>query len=198
MTNENNKGNSIMIAPFAKPEGTTQAQKNWNAMMRIDHPYKGRPKKEAIREIYNIGKKMAKKTGIMGRLKYTMKKAKKEYYDRVANEVYYVNDIYQVIMNEEENSIWLSIKNHDRTTDIPWQHKQWIKNDLCGEEAEAVELFPAQSRIWNTANQYHLFVMKDNVRIPIGFDFGGPVELKENASEFGAKQTYQSIKPSNG
>ena len=32
-----------MIAPFAKPEGTTQAQKNWNAMMRIDHPYKGRP-----------------------------------------------------------------------------------------------------------------------------------------------------------
>ena len=67
------------------------------------------------------------------------------------------------------------------------------------EEAEAVELFPAQSRIWNTANQYHLFVMKDNVRIPIGFDFGGPVELKENGpNEFGAKQTYQSTKPNNG
>ena len=163
----------------------------WNSMKRVDHPFKTKPKKEAIREIYKIGKVMAKKTGIMGRIKYTMRKAKKEYYDRIENEVYFVNDTYQVIMTEEENSIWLSIKNHDRTTEIPWQHKQWIKNDLCGEESEGVELFPAQSRMWNTANQYHIFVMKDQERIPIGFDFGGPVELKENGEdEFGANQTY--------
>ena len=192
-----------MIAPFAKPNGTMgsseyQAEKNWQSMSRIQHPYKGRPKKEVIREIHKIGKKMAKKTGIMGRIKYSMRKAKKEYYDRMKTEVFFVNDIYQVIMTEDENSIWLSIKNHDRTTDIPWQHKQWIKNDLCGEEAEGIELFPAQSRIWNTANQYHLFIMKDNERIPIGFDFGGPVELKESGqNEFGANQTYQSTKPVN-
>jgi len=168
-----------------KPTGS------WNPMERIDHPFKGRPKKEVIREIHKLGKVMARKTGIMGRIKYTMKKAKSEYYDRIKTEIYYANDKYQAIMTEQENAIWLSIKNHDRTTDIPWQHKQWIKNDLCGEEAEGVELFPAQSRMWNTANQYHLFVMKDKERIPVGFDFGGPAELKESGeNEFGAKQTY--------
>ena len=173
-----------------KPTGS------WSPMLRIDHPYKGRPKKEVIREIHKLGKAMASKTGIMGRIKYTMRKAKNEYYDRIKTEIYYVNDIYQVIMTEDphgsENSIWLSIKNHDRTTDIPWQDKQFIKNDICGEESEGVELFPAQSRMWNTANQYHLFVMKDKVRIPVGFDFGGPVELKESGeNELGFNQTYK-------
>ena len=168
-----------------KPTGS------WNSMERVDHPYKGRPKKQAIREIYNIGKVMARKTGIMGRIKYTMRKAKAEYYDRIKTEVYYVNDKYTAIMTEQENTIWLSIKNHDRTTDIPWQHKQWIKNDICGEEAEGVELFPAQSRMWNTANQYHIFVMKDKERVPVGFDFGGAVEMKESGeNELGFNQTY--------
>mgnify|MGYP001288645923 CR=1 FL=1 len=58
--------------------------------------------------------------------------------------------------------VHLSIKNYERTTDIPWLHKQWIKNDIMGDEYEAVELFPAESRLVNTANQYHLWCFKLN------------------------------------
>jgi hypothetical protein len=37
-----------------------------------------------------------------------------------------------------------------------WRHLQQIKNDICGEESEALELYPAMSRIVDTVNQGRL------------------------------------------
>jgi hypothetical protein len=66
----------------------------------------------------------------------------------------------------------LSLKRRDRE---PIDHDRWrilqqIKNTLVGEENEAVEMYPAESRLVDTANQYHLWVFADpNERWPFGF-----------------------------
>lgn len=52
----------------------------------------------------------------------------------------------------------LSIRRNDRKPLRDWRDLQRIKNDLCGPEAEGVELFPAESRLLDASNQYHLWV----------------------------------------
>ena len=50
-----------------------------------------------------------------------------------------------------------------------WRHRQLIKNQLLGEECEAVEIYPAESRLNDTSNKYHLWGFTDpNIRLPFG------------------------------
>jgi hypothetical protein len=54
-----------------------------------------------------------------------------------------------------------------------WRDFQDIKNQLAGPECEAIELYPAESRLIDTANKYHLWVILDpSVRFPFGWDEG--------------------------
>lgn len=80
----------------------------------------------------------------------------------------YVNDRYEVIRSEMDDVIHLSIKRWDRGHVIDWRHKQAIKNEVCGPEAEAVELYPAESRLVDNANQFHLWVLRSG-RFPFGY-----------------------------
>jgi hypothetical protein len=66
---------------------------------------------------------------------------------------------------------YLSIRRNDRGADIPWADKQAIKDALCGEEREALEIYPARSRLVDAANQYHLFVMPEGGQVPFGFGY---------------------------
>jgi hypothetical protein len=53
------------------------------------------------------------------------------------------------------------------------RHFQRIKNEVVGPECEAVELYPAESRLVDTATQFHLWVISDpNYRWPIGYNEG--------------------------
>lgn len=81
----------------------------------------------------------------------------------------YSNDTYHCIVREYEDCTHLSIKRLDRLPVHNWRHLQQIKNDICGEEREGVELYPAMSRIVDAANQYHLWVY----RVPLGVGFQG-------------------------
>jgi len=65
--------------------------------------------------------------------------------------------------------VWLSIVRRDRSACHDWRDLQRIKNELCGEEREAVELHPAESRLVDTNNQYHLFVLPEGVVVPLGY-----------------------------
>ena len=65
--------------------------------------------------------------------------------------------------------IHLSIKDHDRSARHDWRDLQRIKNELVGPECEAIEIYPAESRLVDTANQYHLYVFQD-WKPPQGFD----------------------------
>jgi hypothetical protein len=89
------------------------------------------------------------------------------------NEVY-MNDVYMVHVETVESEwgklIWLSIKRLDKESIHDWRDLQEIKNQLVGPENEGVELYPAESRRVDTANQYHLFVLADSeVRFPFGY-----------------------------
>jgi len=102
--------------------------------------------------------------------------------DKLLSDEVHVNDEYQV--NIDKNAphgfsgvrVWhLSIKRRDKAPVHDWRDLQAIKNALCGPEAEAVELYPAESRLVDSANQYHLHVFmpadgeQPMPRVPLGW-----------------------------
>jgi hypothetical protein len=101
------------------------------------------------------------------------------------------NDRYTVIVERAEEG-WptqLSIRRNDRAAEpFPWRHLQRIKNELAGEDAEAIELFPAESRLLDTANQRWLWCFPPGYTVPIGFAGERNVSGPEEASHVGAVQ----------
>ncbi len=84
------------------------------------------------------------------------------------------NDEYEVIVRYltergRAGAIHLSIKRYDREPARDWRHLQSIKNEVCGWEREGIELFPAESRLVDQANQTHLWVMGAGDTLEIGF-----------------------------
>lgn len=82
------------------------------------------------------------------------------------------NNRYQVIVREHADGplgayVHLTIRNRDGSPRHDWRDFQRIKNELVGAEMEAVELYPAESRLVDTANHYHLWVFR-NYRFPFG------------------------------
>lgn len=99
------------------------------------------------------------------------------------------NDQYVVIRKVEDNGFtWLSIRREDRKPIRDWRHFQRIKNELCGPEREGVELFPAESRLVDGANQYHLWVWPEGQHVPLGWEVDRMVTGSEEAAAIGAVQ----------
>ena len=42
-------------------------------------------------------------------------------------------------------------------------------NELVGEDREAIEIYPNEDRLVDTANQYHLFVFPKDYKLPFGW-----------------------------
>lgn len=104
------------------------------------------------------------------------------------------NDTYQVVtrvletVDDSPNLVHLSIKRIDKEAIHDWRELQEIKNQLVGAECEGVELYPAESRRVDTANQYHLWVW-DSKDFRIGFGFQERLVTGEDvADNVGAKQ----------
>lgn len=82
----------------------------------------------------------------------------------------WLNSRYQVRQNEFPNGItYLSIKRVKKEHIHDWREILRIKNELCGPDREAVELYPGMFRVVDTSNQYHLFVMPLGTGINLGF-----------------------------
>ena len=120
-------------------------------------------------------------------------------FERISKDIIYINDEYQVNINKDvmawggEAKVWhLSIKRKDKEPIHDWRDLQAIKNMLCGEEYEGIELYPAQSRVMDTANQFHIWVIMEVngvegiPTIPIGWTNGSVQD--ENESINGSKQ----------
>lgn len=85
----------------------------------------------------------------------------------------FVSSTHQVSVREQGSGlIHLSIKRLDKEPMGDWRIKQLIKNIICGDEAEAVEIFPPESELVDGANQYHLWVLPEGERVPFGFKGG--------------------------
>jgi hypothetical protein len=88
-----------------------------------------------------------------------------------AESEYWINDLYQVQVRRYADLTHINIRRRDGGPILrDWRHFQQIKNELVGTEAEAVELYPAESRKWDEANKYHLWCLTDGSRFPFDFD----------------------------
>lgn len=107
--------------------------------------------------------------------------------------IYFVSRDYQVAVFLDQGQegwpdMWhLSLKRRDREPidSDRWRTFQKIKNTIVGPTHEAVELYPSEKRLVDTANQYHLWVLTDP---DIVFPFGFMERLVAEDSTYGAKQ----------
>jgi hypothetical protein len=84
---------------------------------------------------------------------------------------YFINEIYRVETQPVgTGGLRITIQRLDGEMIRDWRHFQTIKNELAGEEREAVELYPAESRKVDTSNRWHLWVLPPGAK----FDFGWP------------------------
>lgn len=105
----------------------------------------------------------------------------------------WANDLYDagvVVYPDDEalpehmrGAIYITLKRHDRHAVHDWRHLQQIKNEIAGPEREAVELYPAESRLVDEANQYHLFVLPPGKAVPYG-SWQRVVSTDESLKEF--------------
>lgn len=107
------------------------------------------------------------------------------------DELVFTNARYQVSIRQVAPAkpfgriLWLSIKLRSRAPMRRWRDLQRIKNELVGPSFEAVEIFPAEERLVDTSNQYHLWVFIDGYRLPFGYaerlvvgiSWGGAVQV---------------------
>jgi hypothetical protein len=100
----------------------------------------------------------------------------------------FLNNIYRVLVRREPPIVHLTITRLDGQPCKNWRHFQLIKNEIVGPEFEAVELFPAESRLVDMDNEYHLWVNADNgFRFPFGYErrhvLNKPLEYRGRAGE---------------
>lgn len=103
----------------------------------------------------------------------------KKIHAKEASKKHFQNNLYMVSIEEVPKipgwvgMIHLSIKRLDKEPVHDWRHFQRIKNEILGEEYEAVELYPAQKRVVDCANQYHLWAISDtSIQFPFGWQHG--------------------------
>ncbi len=92
------------------------------------------------------------------------------------------NDRYTVsvrfLNGDRDGFVEIGVHNHKRTPHVPWRHLQQIKNEVLGPDREAVQLFPAEDRLVDTANEFWLYVYPvgkapmRNRRTKVGMDYG--------------------------
>jgi len=83
----------------------------------------------------------------------------------------YNNGEFEVNITDDPGSfLHVSVKRLDRAPIRDWRVMQRIKNELVGPEHEGLELYPAESRVVDMANQYHMWVLKnEGERVPCGW-----------------------------
>lgn len=111
-----------------------------------------------------------------------------EYRATALREKRYENDKYRVFVSPIHvlagfpPFIHLTIERVDSQPVHSWAEFQEIKNMLVGPEHEAMELYPAESRLVDMAHQYHAWVLaQPQMRIPLPY-------YLENIMAFGPKR----------
>ncbi len=123
--------------------------------------------------------------------------------EKLRRQSVYMNERYQV--NVETVSVpfgpdtgdmfWLSIKRRDREAVHDWRELQAIKNMIVGDEHEGFEVYPAESRLVDSANHFHLWVFADpKVRLPVGFRERDVLDAQTAAAQ-GARQRPFAARP---
>jgi len=70
---------------------------------------------------------------------------------------FHANSIYSVQSWKRDSIHFVGIRRHDQKKVNNWAHKQKIKNIFFGEESNAVEVYPKESKLTDQANMYWLW-----------------------------------------
>jgi hypothetical protein len=95
----------------------------------------------------------------------------------------FVNSRYSVVVVPLPGGwTWLSIQRRDGSPVRRWRDLQRIKNELAGPEREAVEVFPAESRLHDPCNAYDLWVCPAGQRVPFGWNYRDVLNVEQAAA----------------
>ena len=115
------------------------------------------------------------------------------------HETMWENRFYLVIrkylQGTHEGAIHLSIRHIDRKAIRDWRHFQRIKNELAGENREALEIFPPEEFLVDTANQYHLWVMPEGQTTPFTWKSQGRIVGNKGDEDVMRKMVDLGVKP---
>ena len=81
------------------------------------------------------------------------------------NEYMIIRDVRQTAWGEVTH---LEISREDNQPIHSWMDLQGIKDQLCGSERLAIEVYPPASRFVNAQHAYHLWVLPEGFRLPFG------------------------------
>jgi hypothetical protein len=100
----------------------------------------------------------------------------------------YTNGRYEVlVLPHPPGWLHLVIRRQDRLPVRRWRDLQRIKNELAGPERDAIEVFPAESRLHDPCNLYDLWVLPEGYQFPVGWNYRDVRDLKQ-AAAYGAVQ----------
>jgi len=89
-------------------------------------------------------------------------------YDASTEELFMLGDYRIVHWPKMGFMTHLSISRKDGMPTHNWWDLMHIKNEVLGEEVEACELYPANSRLVDEENVYHLFALPEGMSFPFG------------------------------
>ena len=99
----------------------------------------------------------------------------KKFLRTVFNQEVWQNSVYTATVNRKMNEKFgaemaeIAITRRDKDAVHDWRHFQQIKNDLVGEDCEAIEIYPNEKRLMDTANTYWLYAFPKEYILPFGF-----------------------------
>jgi len=113
----------------------------------------------------------------------------------------FLNDGYQVDVRYDKKEdgmkgwLWLSIKRKDKSWIRDWRELQKIKNMICGDEREGCELYPAESRLVDSSNQFHIFVLPEGEKFSFGYNGGRLIVDGRKNGGWGKGAKQREFKP---
>ena len=99
---------------------------------------------------------------------------------------FYFAGVTEILSEDELEMTWISFRRNDRRAIQDWRHLQRIKNELTDPEREAVQIYPAESRLLDESNQIHLWVYPLGYRLPFGYAKRSVMTATETALQFEA------------
>lgn len=86
---------------------------------------------------------------------------------------YWESDDGYDVMSRKIRTDWgvvehVTIHRMVKAGDIPWAVKQEIKNELFGERATAIEVYPDERNLVDVCDVYHLWILPEGFKLPFG------------------------------
>ena len=105
----------------------------------------------------------------------------------------FANSRYQVLVDFEDAPGWppmvhLRMKAHDKRCVRDWRDMQRIKNEICGTQAEGVELYPEEGRLVDEVNEFHIYVLHPAASFPFGRKSRATATPDESAKDLSGEE----------